>query len=282
MSIHDSLNGAAHFASSRWRAAGLQGQKEEQRLWVQAKAYRDFISETGQAYLFEDYLKQASPLPRPPVSTALEERKDAAISQRVMKFLLKAFDETLEPEQRQSALLLIHQVNFIADTGQLDACEDYINNRLEHAPLAIAYFKTRDEAAAWLKGPAEPPSPANILIGDEYYQAVYAREDNTRGMYRDYIIEPYIGELAARGIPPTTPSFQNRADAETWLKEHPASPFDFVSIAGEHYFAVYHHRLKRHTLHHVASALKKWEEMKSAAAREKAQDAAAETEGEDA
>lgn len=281
MSIHDSLNDAARFASSRWRTAGLQGKEEEQRLWTQAKAYRDFISATGQAYLFEDYLKQTAPLPRPHVSTTLEERKDAAISQRVMELLLKAFDETLAPEQKQLARLLIHQVDFIADTGQLEACEDYINNRLDHAPLAIAYFKTRDEAEAWLKGPAEPPSPANILIGDEYYQAVYAREDNTRFIYRDYIIEPYIGELASRGIPPTTPSFETRADAETWLKEHPASPFGFVSIAGEYYFAVHHKRLQRHTLHHVASALTKWEEMKKAAEQEKAGDAAVESEGED-
>jgi hypothetical protein len=282
VSIHDSLNDAARFASSRWRAAGLQGKKEEQRLWVQAKAYRDFISATGQAYLFEDYLKQTAPLPRPHVSTTLEERKDAVISQRVMELLLKAFDETLAPEQKQLARLLIHQVNFIADTGQLKACEDYINNRLDYAPLAIAHFATRDEAEVWLKGTAEPPSPSFILIGDEYYQAVYTREDNTRFIYRDYMIEPYIGELATAGIPPTTPCFETRADAETWLKDHPASPFDFVSIAGEHYFAVHHKRLKRHTLHHVASALKKWEEMKSAAAQEKAQDAAAETESEDA
>jgi hypothetical protein len=282
VSIHDSLNGAARFASSRWRAAGLQGKKEEQRLWVQAKAYRDFISATGQVYLFEDYLKQAAPLPRSYLSTALEERRDAAISRRVMELLLKAFDETLEPEQKQSALLLIHQINFIADTGQLDACEDYINNRLDHAPLAIAHFTTRDEAEAWLKGAAEPPSPSFILIGDEYYQAVYDREDNARFIYRDYIIEPYIGELAARGISPTPPSFGTRAEAEAWLKEHPAGPFDFVSIAGEHYFAVHHKRLKRHTLHQVASALTKWEEMKRTAEQEKAQDAAAETEGEDA
>jgi hypothetical protein len=280
VSIHDSLNGAARFASSRWRAAGIQGKKEEQRLWAQANAYRDFISATGQAYLFEDYLKQAAPLPRPHVSTAIEERKDAAISQRVMELLLKAFDETLEPEEKQSARLLIHQVNFIADTGQLDACEDYINNRLDHAPLAIAYFKTRDEAEAWLKGPAEPPSPANILIGDEYYQTVYDRQDNTRFMYRDYMIEPYIEGLAASGIPPTTPSFGTRAEAEAWLTDHPAAPFDFVSIAGEHYLAVHHKRLKRHTLHHVASALTKWEERKRAVEQEKAQDGA-ETEGED-
>ncbi|EPX59598.1 hypothetical protein D187_002759 [Cystobacter fuscus DSM 2262] len=170
-------------------------------------------------------------------------------------------------------------VNFIADTKQLTAVEDYVNNRLEYAPLAIAHFTTRDDAEAWLKGLAEPLSPARILIGDEYYLAWYSREDNARGMYRDYIIEPYIEELAARGIPPATPAFETRAEAGMWLKNHPAAPFDFVSIAGEHYLAVHHKRLMRHTLHPVASTLTEWEETKRAAERERARDAAAETEG---
>ncbi|MFY0578221.1 hypothetical protein ACN28S_31410 [Cystobacter fuscus] len=63
------------------------------------------------------------------------------------------------------------------------------------------------------------------------------------------------------------------------MENHPASPFDFVSIAGEHYLAVHHKRLMRHTLHPVASALTEWEETKRAAERERARDAEAETEG---
>jgi hypothetical protein len=242
----------------------LEGRKEEQRLWMQVNAYRDFISATGQVYLFEDYLKGIAPTPRPLVSTTIEARQNST-SQRVMALLLKAFDETPEPAQKQSASVLIHQVNFIADTGQLEACEDFLNNRLEYAPLAIAHFSTRDEAEAWMNGLAEPPSPADILIGDEYYQALYVRKDNTRGLFRDYVVEPYIEELAATEIPPTAPSFETREEAEAWLKNHPASPFDFVSIAGDHYLAVHHKRLKRHTLHHVASALAEWEEKKRAA-----------------
>jgi hypothetical protein len=260
------------------RAAGLEGRAEEQRLWIQVNAYRDFIMATGQVYLFEDYLAGVAPTSRPHVSTILGARQDTT-SQRVMALLLKAFDETPE---KQPVSVLIHQVNFIADTGQLDACEDYINNRLEYAPLAIAHFTTHDEAEIWLKGLEEPPSPADILIGDEYYTAVYDREDNVRSMYRDYIIEPYIEELTAEGIPPTAPAFETRAEAEEWLKDHPASPFDFVSIAGEHYLAVHHKRLNRHTLHHVSSTLTEWEEEKKRAAeREVARNEAVNTEEED-
>ncbi len=277
MSIYETLANAARFAATRWRAAGLEGKKEEQRLWIQVRTYGDFVGETGQIYLFENYLKGIAPTPHPYVSSAIKARQDTT-SQRVMTLLLKAYEETPE---KQSLSILIHLVNFIADTGQIEDCEDYINNRLNYAPIAIAHFTTRDEAEAWLKGTPEPPSPANILIGDEYYTAVYDRENNIRYISCQYTMEPYLeGEIAAEGIPPTSPSFETRAEAEEWLKNHPASPFGFVSIAGEHYFAVHHKRLKRHTLHHVASTLTAWEEKKKALAREQAQEVE-ESDGED-
>jgi hypothetical protein len=277
VSIYETLANASRFAATRWRAAGLEGREEEQQRWIQVRTYGDFVRETGQVYLFEDYLKEIAPTPRPYVSNALKARQDAT-SQRVMALLLKAYAETPE---KQPASILIHLVNFIADTGQIEDCEDYINNRLDYAPVAIAHFTTRDEAETWLKGLAEPPSPADILIGDEYYTAVYEREDNIRYISRQYIIEPYLeGEIAAEGIPPTSPSFETRAEAEEWLKNHPTSPFGFVSIAGEHYFAVHHKRLRRHTLHHVASTLTAWEEKKKALAHEQAQEAE-ESDGED-
>jgi len=142
-----------------------------------------------------------------------------------------------------------------------------------------AHFTSREEAETWLKGVVEPPSPARILIGDEYHQFWYMREDNTSGMYRDYAIEPVLEALTARGIPPRTPSFATRAEAEEWLAIHPANPYAFVTIAGEHYFAVHHRRLKRHSLHHVASALKAWEERKKAVEIEVALDASAQPGG---
>ena len=81
----------------------------------------------------------------------------------------------------------------------------------------MAQFASRDEAEAWLKDVAEPPSPAYILIGDDYHQLWNMREDNTRGMYRDYVIEPIIKALTAKGIPPGppgVPSFHSRTEAE--------------------------------------------------------------------
>jgi hypothetical protein len=234
---------------------------------------RAYLDETGQLYLLEDYLQGKSPTSRPHVSTTLEARRNET-SCRAMELFLKVFDEAAESAQKQSTFVLIQLLNFAADTGQLDALEDYVHNRLEYAPLAIAHFTAREEAEAWLKGLAEPPSPARILIGDAYYLVWSSREDNARGLSRDDVVEPYIEELVARGIPPSAPSFQTRAEAEAWLKDHPASPFGFVSIAGEHHLALHHKGLKRHTLHPVAATLTEWE-------AKKARTAALEDEAED-
>lgn len=276
MNIHETLVVAGRFASERWRAARLEGKKEEQQFWMLMQMYRHFITVTGQAYQFEDYLAGHPPTPQPYVSTALRTRQESTTT-KLLALLRKAFDETPD---KQPVSVLIHMLNFIADTGQLEACEDYVDNSLEYAPITIAHFATHEEAEAWHKGLTEPPSPADILIGDEYYTAVYTREDNTRFISREYAIEPYIAELTARGIPPTVPAFATRAEAESWLEQHPTHPFAFVSIAGEHYFAVNHKRLKRHTLHHVASALTEFEALKKRIAEiEKAGDE--EAEGED-
>ncbi len=281
MSIHDTLLSASRFADSRWRAARAAGREEEKRLWSYVKECRAYIGETGQVYLFEDYLKGIAPSARPHMSTTIEARQDETW-RRVMELLLRAFDEASEPEQKQSAFVLVQLINFVADTEQSEAVGDYVHNRLEYAPLAIAHFTTRQEAEAWLKGLSEPPSPARILIGDAYFLVWSSREDNARGMSRDYVLEPYMEALVVRGIPPTTPSFQTRMEAGEWLKNHPAAPFVFVAIAGEHYLAVHHKGLKRHSLHPVATALTEWEEKKRAAEREMAQDVATEDEAEDA
>jgi hypothetical protein len=242
--------------------------KEESELWSYLGEQFSFIHQLGQAYLFEDYL-QGIPSTAPPyVSTALDTRKDAT-SRRAMDLALKALEETPDPEQAQHPLVLINLLNFLADTGQTADFEDFFNHRLDYAPLAMTSFATREEAEAWLKGLERPPSPARILIGDEYYLAWYSREDGSRNVTRDFTIEPYIEELTARGIPPNTPSFKTREEAEAWLADHPASPFTFLSIAGELYFAVHHKRLKRHTLHPVALSLMQWEEEKRAAGRQK-------------
>ncbi|MFE8595708.1 hypothetical protein [Archangium violaceum] len=261
MKIEEVFADASQFTSPRWSAARTKGQAEEKELWDYLYELPSFIRETGQAYRFEAHLKGRDPATRPHPSAALQALTKGSARQ-AMELLLKVWDETTEPAQRQPVLVLTRLLDFIADTGQADAFDDYVKNRLEYAPLAMAWFATRDEAEAWLRGLVEPPSPARIIIGDEYHLVWCSREDNARSIARDYVIEPYIEALTARGLPPAVPSFESREDASAWLSDHPVSPFGFISIAGESHLAVHHKRLKRHTLHPVASALSEWEEEK--------------------
>ncbi len=262
MRIFEALAEASRFASPRRKAALAEGRREEGELWCYLSEQTYFVHQTGQAYRFEDYLKGVPAAPSPYVSAALESREEAT-SQRAMLLIRKAMGETSEPEEVQSALTLLALLNFLADTGQIEDFEDFFHHRLEYAPMAIASFGSRDEAEAWFKSLAEPPSPARILIGDQYHLAWYSREDGAQDISRDDVIEPYIEGLTARGIPPDAPSFKTREEAEAWLTNHPAAPFEFISIDGEYTLAVHHKRLKLHTLYPVARTLREWEERKA-------------------
>jgi hypothetical protein len=274
VNIHESLANAAIFLASQRQAASARGQQEKETLWRYVRALRDFVHVTGQVYRFEDFLKRRSPTESPHISSRLSTHP-GTFAPLAVDMLLETLDETPGPEQKQHVLVLLALLDFIADTGQLDDVEDFFSNLLEYAPVAIAHFASQAEAEAWLKGLAEPPSPAYILIGDVYHRLWYTREDRTHGLYRDYAIEPALEALVSRGLPPHAPSFSTREEAEAWLMSHPAQPYAFVTIAGEHYFAVHHRRLKHHSLHHVASALRDWEERKKAVELETAREAAA-------
>lgn len=258
MNIHETLGRASQFAASRRRLA-MSTSRKDARLWLHVGEFKSFIEATGQAYLFEDDLETRAPTLHPHASASFKAHADAT-SRQAMDLLLSSLEKTPEVEPKQSITVLVHLANFIFDTGQGSSFEDHVHHRLEYAPLAIAHFATFQEAERWLMLSAEPPSPVYILVGDDYYMSVYSREDNVRSLYRDFVIEPYIQELTAKGLPSTVPSFETRSQAEAWLEGHPAAPFGFISIAGELHFAAHHGKLRRHTLHPVAATLTAWEE----------------------
>ncbi len=245
-------------------------------LWRYLRALSNFVQETGQVYRFEDSLQGRAPTERPHVNSPLSAFQ-GPFAPLAADLLRETLVETPEPEQKQHVQTLLSLLHFITDSGQSADVEDFFLHQLDYAPVAIAHFASHEEAEAWLHGSAEPPSPTRILIGDDYYQFWYMREDSTRSMSRDFPIEPALEALTARGIPPQAPSFATRAEAEEWLRSHPADPYAFVTIAGVSFFAVYHRRLKRHSLHPVASTLQAWEERKKAVEREAALEAAART-----
>jgi hypothetical protein len=209
----DALANAAAFIAACRQAAHLKGRGEEENVWLYLRALSNFVHITGQVYRFEDFLKAATPSERPSISVRLGAHRGTS-AQMAVELLLKALDATSESQQKQHVLLLIALINFIVDTGQADDAEDFFIHQQEYAPVAITHFTSHQEADAWLRGVAEPPSPAYILIGDEYHQFWYRREDNTRGMYREYPIESELEALTAKGLPPQVPSFATRAEAD--------------------------------------------------------------------
>lgn len=250
----------------------------EETLWLYWRDLRSFVHVTGQVYRFEDFLKKAASTEPADFSEHLGPDKES-LAHAAAALLFTLLNEAAEPGYKKQVRLLLSLLQFVTETGQLLEVEDFFRNQAEYAPVAIAHFRSLPEAEAWLRSVSEPPSSALVLIGDAYFQLWYWREDQTRGLYRDYPVEPVLEVLVSQGIPPQAPAFSTRAEAEEWLTRHPTHPYGFLAIAGEYYFAVHHRRLRRHTLSSVASALKEWEDHKRAVNREVALAAGSPSEG---
>lgn len=257
MRIHDILAEALKFIGRLRQAAESAGKDEEVALWRYVREHLLFISRTGQVYRFEDYLKGLEPARTSFLSAAFDAREDA-VSRQAMTLLLRNLQETTDPARRQVLLAVIGLLNFIAETGQYEAFDEYLESYYVEPPPAIARFDTREQAESWLKGLAEPPGGAYILIGDEYHQVWYSREEGVRELLRERMIEPFLQALTAKGLPATVASFSTREEAEAWLTSHPPSAMAFVDIGCEHHLVVHHKRLDRHSLHPLSS-LKRWE-----------------------
>jgi hypothetical protein len=256
--IYDVLAKASILLGKLRQAAESAGKEEEVELWRYVREHMFFIFRTGQVYRFEDYRKSLDPARTSLVSPVFAAHEDA-LSQQAMALLLRTHEEMTEPEQKQLVHILIDLLNFIAETGQHDEFDEHRRTFHEAPPLTLAHFDTREEAEAWLKGLAEPPSSESyILIGDEYYVVWYSREDGVRGLHRDYVMELWLKAFTEKGFPSAIASVNTREEAKQWLKTHPAPPMAFIIIAGEHHLAAYHRRLAHHTLHPLSS-LKEWE-----------------------
>lgn len=270
MTIYDALQEAGAFIAARRQDASTRGLKAEEDLWRYWRDLRSFVHVTGQIYRFEDFRERA--LSTEPTGMSGPPGHDSTPLAQAAGALLRPFlKKGAESGHEKPVRTLLCLLQFISETGQLLDVDDFFHHQAEEAPVAIAHFSSPQEAENWLRSVPEPPSSALVLIGDAYYQLWYWREDQTRGLYRDYPIEAALEALVSQGIPPGTPAFSTRAEAEEWLATHPARPYEFVSISGEYHFAVHHRRLRRHTLSPVAMALKEWEDHKRAVDREIAQ-----------
>jgi hypothetical protein len=262
MQIHDLLNEGLRLIWNLQQAAESAGKGEEVAIWRYLREHVLFTIKTGQVYVFEDYLADLDSTHTSYVSTAFAARADA-MSQQAMALLLRALDEMKEPERKRYTLVIINLLNFIADNNQHAAFESYLKDYYSDPPPAIAFFDTREEADAWLNSLEKPPSGGNVLIGDEYYDIWYSREDGIRDLLRDHVTELFLEDSESKRLPPVTASFNTREEAQEWLTSHPASPMALVTIEGERYHAVYHKKFNRHTLHSLSRLREEREKRKA-------------------
>ncbi|WP_257458508.1 hypothetical protein [Archangium lipolyticum] len=252
MRIHDLLNEAFLLIGNLQRAAEFTGKGDEVALWQHLREHWNFTVTAGQVYVFEDYLAGLDPARTAYVSTAFNARADA-MSRQTMAMLLRTLDEMAEPERKRRLLILIDLLNFIAATDQQEALARYLkDSRSDDAPPALAFFDTREEADTWLNQLAAPPSYGKVMIGDEYYEIWFSREDNIRELLHDSVMEYFLEDFESKALPPAAASFNTREEAMEWLANHPASPTSLVIIAGERYHAVNHKKFNRHTLHSLS------------------------------
>lgn len=156
------------------------------------------------------------------------------------------------PEERELLRVATAALMFISETGTVHSFEDYLQFRREAPPYAVASFKTREEADAWLQQHPEPPHGAFVLIADEYHIVMHVREVNHRQIFPHPILEGYLEQIQQVASPAAIPSFKTREEAEVWL-EGTAKPRQgvLVSIAGQSRIALHHRHLNRYSIHPV-------------------------------
>lgn len=168
---------------------------------------------------------------------------------KVQGLLGRTLKEAPSSEEKELFGTAAAALLFISETGAVHAFADYLGSRGEAPPYAVAFFKTREEADAWLQPHPEPPHGAFVLIADAYYIVMSVREVGHRGLFPHPILEGHLEQLQ-RDAPPTSASFDSREEAETWLGKQPEPPRRaYLLIAGRPHVALYHRNLKHHAIH---------------------------------
>jgi hypothetical protein len=167
-------------------------------------------------------------------------------------------EESQSPEEKEQFLLAFDALRFISDLGQSYAFERYREYCAANGPpLVIAAFNTREEADAWLNNQAEPPHQASVLIGGRYFVAVHIPETNHRAFLQNTMLEWYLADMIAEGLPPPVATFTTFEEATAWLHGQPEPPRQvFITIAGEYYLAVYHYKVNLRALYPISMAAK--------------------------
>lgn len=168
----------------------------------------------------------------------------------VQSLLGRTLRDAQSPEERELFRVASAALMFISETGTVHSFEDYLQFRKGAPPLAVASFRNREEADAWLTQHPEPPHGAFVLVSDDYHIVMSVREMNHRQLFPHPILEGYLDQIqpAASSGPP--PSFENREEAEAWLKGKTGWPQGvLLNIAGRRHVALHHRHLGCYSIH---------------------------------
>lgn len=168
----------------------------------------------------------------------------------VQGLLGRTMQRAQSSEEKELFRVAAAALMFISETGRVYPFEDYLQFRREAPPYAVASFKTREEADAWLRQHPEPPHGGFVLIADGYHIVMHVREMNHRQLFPHPILEGYLEQLQQAAPLATMPSFETRGEADAWLKRQP-EPLQraFMMIAGRRHVALYHRNLNHYSIH---------------------------------
>ncbi len=154
------------------------------------------------------------------------------------------------PEEKELFGVAAAALMFISETGTVHSFEDYLQFRRNEPPLAVASFKSRKEADAWLRQHPEPPHGAFVLVSDAYHIVMHVREMNHRQLFPHPILDGYLEQLQPVAPSGAVPSFETREEAEAWVKTKTGwTQAVLINIAGQRHVALHHRQLGRYSLH---------------------------------
>ncbi|WP_095991410.1 head protein [Cystobacter fuscus] len=180
------------------------------------------------------------------------------LSLEALELLGRRWEEASSPEEKERLLLAMDALRFVSATGQTYDLEDYRKSLEAQAPpLVVATFDTREAADDWLKASPRPPYHAYVLIAGEYHIVMYIPEMNHRRLISHPVLEFYLADMIREGLPAPVATFKTHEEAQAWIDHQPEPPRQvFITIAGDYYLAVYHHRVNLRAMYPISMAAK--------------------------
>jgi hypothetical protein len=160
-------------------------------------------------------------------------------------------DAPKTPGSEEAIRIAANAIQFIQATGRNNEFEEYVQNLSAGAPpVAIGRFATKAEAEAAMNARRWPVRIASVLVGDDYFTAMYVPATQRTHLVRAATLTDYLQAMANERLTPSGLSFATKAEAEAWMHQQPTPPQQvLVDVAGAPYLAAYHYRIDYRVLY---------------------------------